>query len=135
MLSDTQDLFSQYVGAVTLGSTSRHIFGLVGPEIHFRRRRSTMPARLRILIRTGFMVVIFAAARTPLFSAQMTTGTIAGVVTDQSGGVIAGATVTVRHLETNAIRTSVTVSDGRFNFPGLPVGPYDLAVEMSGFAK
>ena len=94
-----------------------------------------MAARFRILIRTGLILVIVAAARTPLFSAQMTTGTIAGVVTDQSGGVIAGATVTVRHLETNAIRTSVTVSDGRFNFPGLPIGPYDLAVEMPGFAK
>jgi hypothetical protein len=84
--------------------------------------------------RAGF-VLIFIATGTPVLLAQVTSGTIAGVVTDQTGGIIAGSTVTLRHLETNATRTAVTESDGRYTFPGLPVGPYELTVEMPGFAR
>ncbi len=66
---------------------------------------------------------------------QATTGTIAGVVTDQSGAVVAGARVTVRNLDTNAGRTVTTEADGRYSFPGLPVGPYELTAELTGFSK
>src|SRR4029453_16709879 len=91
--------------------------------------------KFKIPLRTGFVFFFIAAMDTPISLAQVTSGTIAGVVTDQTGAVIAGSTVTVRHFETNATRAAVTENDGRYTFPGLPVGPYELTVEMPGFAR
>jgi len=54
---------------------------------------------------------------------------------DQKQGTVPGATVTVRNLDTNATHSISTQEDGRFNFPGLPVGRYELTVERAGFAK
>ncbi len=65
---------------------------------------------------------------------QTTTGTISGIVQDVQGALIAGATVTVRKLDTNLERSLITESDGRFRFPGLAIGPYELTVEHTGFA-
>jgi hypothetical protein len=70
-----------------------------------------------------------------LLLGQATTGTISGTVRDQSGGVIAGAAVSVRNLDTNLSRSGTTEADGRYNFPGLPVGRYELTAEVKGFAK
>lgn len=68
-------------------------------------------------------------------AAQSTTGAITGTVVDQAQAVIAGATVTVRNLQTNATRSVTTDSDGRFRIEGLPVGNYEVTVEHTGFAK
>jgi hypothetical protein len=66
---------------------------------------------------------------------QATTGTISGTVQDVQGGLVAGANVTVRNLDTNLQRSLLTKADGRFRFPGLAIGPYELTVERTGFAK
>jgi hypothetical protein len=65
--------------------------------------------------------------------AQSTTGTITGVVTDTSGGVIPGVTVTVTSQATGLTRTAVTDSGGRYAVPGLPPGAYELKTELAGF--
>src|SRR5260370_33105147 len=49
--------------------------------------------------------------------------------------MVAAATVTVRNLDTNLNRSLVTESDGRFSFLGLAIGPYELTVEHTGFAR
>lgn len=64
---------------------------------------------------------------------QATTGTISGVVSDKSGAVISSATVSLRNLDTNITRTFTTREDGRFQFPALPVGPYELKTTAAGF--
>jgi hypothetical protein len=61
-------------------------------------------------------------------------GSAGGRVTDPSGAVIAGAEVETRHLDTNRTQTTTTDSDGRFRFPYLPVGTYDIVVRHPGFA-
>src|SRR5882762_7342298 len=66
---------------------------------------------------------------------QASTGTISGTVQDVQGGMVPGATVNVRNLDTNIGRALATGEDGRFRFPGLPVGPYELTVEHTGFAR
>ncbi len=66
---------------------------------------------------------------------QATSGTISGTVADQSGATVLGAAVSVRNLYTNVTRTAATGADGRFNFRGLPVGRYEVTVEVKGFAK
>ncbi len=68
-------------------------------------------------------------------AAQVTTGEILGVIQDPSGAAVADAKVTVRNLDTNATRELTSGIDGRFRFPQLPVGSYQVTVERSGFAK
>src|SRR5262249_27468625 len=54
---------------------------------------------------------------------------------DVQGGTVAGATVSVRNLDTNTKRSQVALQDGRFRFPALAVGPYELTVQRAGFAE
>ncbi len=90
----------------------------------------------RIGLCVGLLLcVLCLAASAPLAFGQATTGTISGEVLDQKGGTIPQATVTVRNLETNATHSFTTQDDGRFSFPGLPVGRYEVTVERAGFAK
>jgi len=65
--------------------------------------------------------------------AQIVGGTISGTVRDSSGASLAGATVTVRQIETGATRTLVTNGDGRFYAPSVPVGDYLVTVKHDGF--
>lgn len=62
-----------------------------------------------------------------------TNGSISGIVTDPSGGIVTGATVTA--LETlTGVKTEITTdSKGFFNFPSLPLGNYTVEVAASGF--
>lgn len=65
---------------------------------------------------------------------QATTGTISGVVSDGTA-TVPGAVVTVRNLDTNATHNMTTEADGRFYFPGLPVGPYQITIEKQDFSR
>src|SRR5215472_16275771 len=65
--------------------------------------------------------------------AQVTTGTISGIVQDASGAAIAGASVTVKNLDTGTNRTISTDSGGRYNAPDLPLGNYEVQAQQSGF--
>lgn len=70
-----------------------------------------------------------------LLKAQsIVTGGIAGAVTDPSGGVIVGATVTLKSTGTGETQVAVTNSSGIFNFPLLKPAHYDLTVTRDGFA-
>ncbi len=62
-----------------------------------------------------------------------TTGTLAGEISDVSGGALPGATVTARHLETGLERVGTSDGTGAFVLPKLPVGPYDVRAEIPGF--
>jgi len=70
----------------------------------------------------------------PLFS-QGNFGRILGVVTDQSGGVVSGATVTVVDTERGVARTLTTDEAGAYNAPTLIPGSYTVRVEAKGFKK
>ena len=65
--------------------------------------------------------------------AQVSTGTIVGVVQDNTGGVLSGATVTVTHLATGQIRTTHTNDQGEFNAQFMPLGTYSVAVTAPGY--
>jgi hypothetical protein len=60
-------------------------------------------------------------------------GTLSGFVTDQGGGVMAGATVTVELVSQQLVRTTQTNAQGFFDLPALPRGQYVVKIEMSGF--
>ena len=76
--------------------------------------------------------VLFGPATTS--QAQERTGTITGVLTDASGGVLPGVTVTITNNETKRSTVAVTGGDGVFNARALDPGRYTVKFELSGFA-
>lgn len=79
----------------------------------------------------GVAIVLFAT--TTLFG--QTSAAVQGQVTDQSGAVIPGATITVTNTATSVSQTTKTDSNGTYRVPALPVGTYDVSVEASGLQK
>jgi len=65
---------------------------------------------------------------------QSINGTIRGLIADPTGAPIAGATVTVRNLDTGFARVVTSGSDGLYITPDLPVGTYSVSAQASGFA-
>jgi hypothetical protein len=76
------------------------------------------------------LVLLCAAAAA---AQTVTTGNIAGTVTDSQGGVLPGATVVAVHLPTGTSYEAVTSADGRFSILNVRVGPYTVSVSMGGF--
>src|SRR5712691_5162110 len=76
-------------------------------------------------------VLLFSVA---LF-AQGSSGRILGTVTDQTGAVLAGATVTVTDMERGLARTLTTDQAGEYNAPTLIPGTYSVRVEANGFKR
>ena len=64
---------------------------------------------------------------------QETTGTITGVVTDSTGAVLPGVTVTVKFVPTGAIRSYTTNASGLYTAPLLQPGDYEVTFSLSGF--
>jgi hypothetical protein len=69
----------------------------------------------------------------PAVVAQVDTGTISGIVTDSSGAIVPGASVTVSQQETSLRVTRSTNESGFFSATGLRSGHYDIAVTKAGF--
>jgi len=67
-------------------------------------------------------------------AAQRTTGDIRGVVTDASGAVLPGVTVTLRGASVQGTPIAVTNESGVYRFPNLAPGTYEVTAELAGFA-
>ena len=78
------------------------------------------------------LLLVFAAAAA---AQTVTTGNIAGTVTDTQGGVLPGATVTAVHTPTGTSYEAVTGADGRFSVLNVRVGPYTVSVALTGFKE
>ncbi len=66
-------------------------------------------------------------------SAQVETGQISGTVVDQSGAAIPNATVSVKNVGTNAVRTTQSSADGVYQVSGLAPATYEVTVTASSF--
>ena len=62
-------------------------------------------------------------------------GTISGRVLDSQGAAVPGATVSARQTDTNVTVQATTETDGRFRFPYLKIGPYELRTKLQGFKE
>ena len=60
-------------------------------------------------------------------------GSIWGIVTDELGGLLPGATVTARHAATGLTRSAVTGQRGEYDIARLPPGDYEVTVSLPGF--
>ncbi len=65
--------------------------------------------------------------------AQTSTSRITGTVTDSTGALVSGATVTAKNEATGVAQTQNTTDAGLFAFPSLPVGSYTISVEAANF--
>jgi len=66
---------------------------------------------------------------------QVATGNIRGTVTDVSEAVISGAKVTLVNVNTGLPRSATTNESGDFNAPSMPLGDYQITVEVPGFQR
>lgn len=78
------------------------------------------------------LLVVILWATTAL--AQYTTARLSGTVQDHTGAAIPGATVTVEQAGTSYKQTVKSGAAGEYLFPSLPIGSYQLTVEMAGFS-
>src|SRR6266567_9635714 len=79
------------------------------------------------------LLAVWAAA--VILSAQTTTGSITGLVTDAGGAIVPGSTLTLTNLDTNQARKQAANDTGAYTFPALPPGNYRLEVEHPGFKR
>ncbi len=89
-----------------------------------------------ILRLTSALAAIAVAASATVASAQVTTGSIRGLVTDSENRPLEGARITAIHLPSGTQYVGATRADGRFNIPGMRVGgPYSVSAAMIGYAR
>lgn len=84
---------------------------------------------------TRLIIICFLGLATIALSAQITTTTLVGTVTDKTGAVVVDAKVTATNSGTNVSRSVNTNAQGEYRIEFLPVGNYVLTVEAAGFKK
>jgi carboxypeptidase family protein len=80
-----------------------------------------------------FVVLMFVIASAPAARAQVAGGTVTGVIEDQAGASVPGATVTVTNVATNRQRIVTSSREGIYAAAGLAPGSYRVDVQLSGF--
>ncbi len=90
--------------------------------------------RLERLVLESFLVAALVAAAPALSIAQIQTGTITGVVTDEQSAILPGVTVTLTSPALIRQQTVVSNERGTYSFIALPPGTYALRFEIQGFA-
>ena len=88
----------------------------------------------RVLLLLAFVFTSVLAMVPSAALAQTETGRITGTVTDPSGLVVPGATITLTSTTTGSVRTTTSDSAGRYVIANVQPGSYSLKAELSGFA-
>jgi hypothetical protein len=83
--------------------------------------------------RASILALALLVVGSTFASAQTTLGRVSGVVSDESGGVLPGATVTLTNAGTGQVDVTVTNETGAFLFPQVPVGTYKISIALEGF--
>src|SRR5215467_3495329 len=91
----------------------------------------TEERRTMSVVRAGLVALAFLTPSTAV--AQVTTADIVGRVTDSTGAVLPGATVTIENVATHDVRSAPSNETGDFLFNLLPIGEYTVKVELQGF--
>ncbi len=111
----------------------RQVTGSAG---HLAGPRSTSePSISRAVWRGVAATLAFMLLCIGIASAQVESGQISGTVADQSGAVVPNATISVKNVGTNAVRTTESAADGLFLVSGLAPATYEVTVNASGFKQ
>ncbi len=87
----------------------------------------------RNTVRLALLGLLLAALMPQVWAQSLAGGAIEGTITDSSGAVVPGVTVTVLNPATGAKQSTTSNDAGLFRFPVLPVGTYNLSAEKTGF--
>jgi len=83
-----------------------------------------------IALALALIACLFAATAA---IAQTSSGSVTGRVVDASGAALPGVTVTATNTKTGFSRSVVSDAEGRYTFPSLPIGTYNVVAELNGF--
>jgi len=89
---------------------------------------------MRKIFLVSALVLLGAFTRAVAAQETINYASLSGRVSDASGAFVRDATVSVRQTETNFTASAESDSEGRFRFPYLKVGPYEVTVHLQGFA-
>ncbi|MCS7081261.1 MAG: carboxypeptidase-like regulatory domain-containing protein, partial [Chloracidobacterium sp.] len=126
-------------------STRKNLTSGVHPDAIEQSMEKGVTSMLLYHLRRGLLSVCLGACSLMIPSVLVPTTTFAqsqvnaadlrGIVSDDSGKVIAGAKVTAREERTRFTREATTNDDGVYQFIALPPGSYEISVEAAGFAR
>ncbi|HWW99156.1 MAG TPA: carboxypeptidase-like regulatory domain-containing protein, partial [Edaphobacter sp.] len=81
------------------------------------------------------LILLLSAAFCGTGDAQLSTATMFGTITDPAGAAIPKASVKITQTDTGFVRTVLTNDSGAYRADFLPIGPYKVTVEATGFKK
>ncbi len=88
----------------------------------------------RVTVAVQACVLVLLVLASCVLNAQIAgTGAIQGTVSDSSGAVVPGATITLTNQGTQVQRVAKSDKTGLFLFPNIPVGTYDISATAQGF--
>src|ERR687891_1406200 len=89
-----------------------------------------MKSLSKLLILTISLLLLAVGAM-----AQISRGTVSGIVSDSAGAVITGAKVELTNKNTGVTRTTITNSAGIYRFDSVDLGVYNLRINQTGFKQ
>jgi len=93
---------------------------------------SKIPVRLHLLLAL-LLIASFQMAWVSPAKAQVAGATLSGLVTDDQGGPVANATISVKNAGTGVVRDVTSNADGIYSAPNLLPGEYEVTVTATGF--
>jgi len=92
-----------------------------------------MTHRLRGCFLIVPLAALLALGGTLAYAQGGASSSLAGTVTDSSGGVVPGADIVIKNNATGSVFTAVSGPEGTFNIPSMPPGTYTATISLSGF--
>ena len=80
------------------------------------------------------LLVVCLGGALSLWAQSTNTGTVLGTITDPSGAVVPGASITLNQIGTSSMRTTVTNDAGHYFFANVDPGQYRISLSKEGFA-
>jgi carboxypeptidase family protein len=104
--------------------------GVLGADSDFGAGRRNFPG-LRAFLPALLLALLCSAPR----ARAQVSAAISGTVKDQTSAAVQGASIAVKDVETGAVRTATSGSEGEYIVSSLPIGAYEVRVNKQGFAE
>src|SRR5262247_303226 len=86
-----------------------------------------------IRLRISFLSLLLSASLITSAFAQTSNATLGGTVSDSTGAVVPGVTITADNTQTGVVTTVLSNEGGAYQFPNLQTGKYKVSAQLSGF--
>ena len=98
-------------------------------------RNDSMAQLPRSMMSVSVLALVLACLLVPrIASAQFDAATVLGAVADATGARVPGATVTLKNADTGIVSTTITDSEGNYQFLNVRIGTYSVRAELQGFS-